>query len=302
MNRRKLSQTRVRPALFLVTMPAAKADNIITRSMLLPILVLLTALLVANEAWAGVSTTLLVIQSDELDGLRAPWYDSEDGTVKPVGVPELNEVDSSTRTDGWVKPVKPASGSSWWDDWWGNGSSSSSTTTGNSIGSGMSMFVSALMWGLLALAAIGLFALMFFILFRKGDREKEKLNFKGDDSLDTARVEILPFEVGQAQGDLLAQAQAARDAGRLKEAIVYLFAYLLLKLEKHQWIRLARGKTNRGYLREIRGNSELRGLVEGVVVTFEDVFFGALEPDHAEFDRCWEGLGEFHRIVEGGPT
>ena len=149
---------------------------------------------------------------------------------------------------------------------------------------------------------VGLIALAIYVLSRmSGKATKKKQNFVADTDLDVSRVEELPFNVVRPQGDLLSAAQAARDAGRFKEAIILLFAYLLLKLEKHSWIALARGKTNRGYLRELRRNRDLRGMMEGVVVTFEDAFFGALDPTRDEIDRCWNDLERFHRIVEGGP-
>lgn len=242
--------------------------------------------------------------ASELEQLKPQWYDSETGSLRPVEVQGLQDVDSSTRVNGWVEDTTVTPNNSNWNffEWlFGNGSGGNG---GGAAGfsSAINLMLNVLLWVALIAIAIGLFSLVFFVIFRKGDKKKGKLGFTVDDSLDTTRVDILPFEVSKPQGDLLSLAQAARDAGRLKEAIVYLFAYLLLKLEKHHWIQLARGKTNRGYLRELRSNAELRKMMEGVVVTFEDAFFGAMEPDHREFDRCWDNLGEFHQIVEGGPT
>ena len=69
---------------------------------------------------------------------------------------------------------------------------------------------------------------------------------------DADRVEALPFHVRAASGDFLAEARRLYDAGHYSEAIVYLFSYQLVQLDKHHVIRLAKGKTNRQYVRETR--------------------------------------------------
>ena len=66
------------------------------------------------------------------------------------------------------------------------------------------------------------------------------------------RVESLPLAVDARRLDLLAEAQRCRERGDYGRAIIFLFSHQLLQLDKHGRIRLARGKTNRQYLREIR--------------------------------------------------
>ena len=51
--------------------------------------------------------------------------------------------------------------------------------------------------------------------------------------------------------DLLAEARRHYQAGNYGAAIVYLFSFQLVQLDQRQIIRLAKGKTNRQYLREV---------------------------------------------------
>ena len=113
-----------------------------------------------------------------------------------------------------------------------------------------------------------------------------------------ARVEELPVRVPRGTTDLLGEARRHRDAGNYAEAIIYLYSYQLLELDRQQLIRLARGKTNRQYLSEVSGNDTLRELIEQTMVTFENVFFGNRALDRGEFDVCWSRLDEFHALAQ----
>jgi len=116
------------------------------------------------------------------------------------------------------------------------------------------------------------------------------------------RSEALPLPAARLEGDLLAQARRHYREGRFGEAILYLFGYQLVELDKRQRIRLAKGKTNRQYLREIGGPGRLRRLVEQTMVAFEDFFFGRHAIDRARFESCWSRLAEFDSLAaEGTP-
>ena len=47
------------------------------------------------------------------------------------------------------------------------------------------------------------------------------------------------------KGTLLEEARRSYEQGDYNTAIVYLYSYQLVKLDQNQWIRLAKGKTNR---------------------------------------------------------
>jgi hypothetical protein len=111
-------------------------------------------------------------------------------------------------------------------------------------------------------------------------------------------IESLPFRVKRPQGDLLAEARRHYEQGNYGEAIIYLFSYQLVQMDRHDVIRLARGKTNRQYLREVWPRPDLRKIFERTMVAFEDVFFGHHPLGREGFESCWVGLDEFHERIE----
>ena len=117
---------------------------------------------------------------------------------------------------------------------------------------------------------------------------------------DAARIEALPFRLRRGDSDLLSQARLHYEQGNYREAIIYLFSHQLVELDRNQVIRLARGKTNRQYLREVKSRPTLRGLVEQTMVAFEDVFFGEHELEQSRFEACWTRLDEFASLSRQG--
>jgi hypothetical protein len=115
---------------------------------------------------------------------------------------------------------------------------------------------------------------------------------------DIDRVESLPFQLKAPQTDLLSEARRHYEAGNYKDAIIYLYSYQLVELDKHQLIRLTKGKTNRQYLREIRRRGDLFGTLQTSMLAFEDVFFGNHSLERGRFESCWNGLDAFHRSLE----
>ncbi len=110
---------------------------------------------------------------------------------------------------------------------------------------------------------------------------------------DADRVEALPFHIRAASGDFLAEARRLYDAGQYSQAIVYLFSHQLVQLDKHHVIRLAKGKTNRQYVRETRRRPLLASVLQTTMIAFEDAFFGHKILSREAFERCWSRLDEF---------
>jgi hypothetical protein len=110
---------------------------------------------------------------------------------------------------------------------------------------------------------------------------------------DAARIEALPFRIRRRDIDLLAEARRLYEEGKYGEAMIYLFSYQLVEMDRHQVIRLAKGKTNRQYLRDLRRRPSLREIVERSMVAFEEVFFGGHVLDRARFEAVWRQLGQF---------
>jgi hypothetical protein len=115
---------------------------------------------------------------------------------------------------------------------------------------------------------------------------------------DIDRVEALPFQLQRPQSDLLAEARRHCEAGEYEQAMIYLYSYQLVQLDRHHWIRLTKGKTNRQYLRELRSNRELWELMRTSMMTFEDVFFGHHRLERDRFEQHWNRLDAFRQMVE----
>ncbi len=120
--------------------------------------------------------------------------------------------------------------------------------------------------------------------------------------LDADQVEALPFMADRSHDDLLGEAKRHYQSGNFSEAIIYLFSYELVELDKSSLIHLSKGKTNRQYLREVSRAQQLRRLVESTMVTFEDVFFGRRPLDRRGFEACWNRLSEFETLVSQALT
>ena len=113
------------------------------------------------------------------------------------------------------------------------------------------------------------------------------------------RTEALPADGLRKRGDLLSEAGWHYEQGNWPEAIVYLFSHQLVRLDKSQLIRLAKGKTNRQYLRELGRRTPLGRLLEQTMVAFEQVFFGHYPIDRARFESVWLKLDEFEALIAG---
>lgn len=159
-------------------------------------------------------------------------------------------------------------------------------------------------WELLAIIvlAIVIFALVWLLI--RAYLNREELVVVGDAGRvrqatvdDAARIEALPFQIRRRDIDLLAEARRLYEQGNYSEAIVYFFSYQLVEMDRHQVIRLAKGKTNRQYLRDLRRQPMLQEIIERSMIAFEEVFFGGHELSRARFESVWHQLGQFTAFV-----
>jgi hypothetical protein len=163
----------------------------------------------------------------------------------------------------------------------------------------LEQFMTALFWVAIAAVLAGL----VYVLIQAYLRMENLTTTSSETSKKVAvgeasRIESLPFPMKRDESDLLAAARRHYELGNYAEAIIYLFSYELIELDRHQLIHLARGKTNRQYLREMARRPPLRGLLEQTMVTFEDVFFGNRPLDRSRFEACWSRLDEFATLSQ----
>lgn len=245
----------------------------------------LGTLLLCLAAQAGLDTAVESGRKALQGPTRFPWYDAQQDALRRIDVRPPKETAEHRGSTWQASPFpEPASRPSFGWDW-----------------SVLRAIVQALLWsGLLALLIWLIYVLVRSYLRQHSAAEDEERT-EQDRRAEEDVIENLPFDVARPQTDLLAEARRLYETGAYAQAVVYLFSYQLVRLDRSQHIRLTRGKTNRQYMRELQPRPELRGLVERTMVAFEEVFFGHYPLDRAGFERCWEQLDEFHqRLSEGG--
>lgn len=161
-----------------------------------------------------------------------------------------------------------------------------------------------LMWTVLAL----LLGLLLYVIVRawiaRERFERQRMRKAAGTAGASASInyEALPVELDPSSLDPLARARHHYERGEYREAIIYLFSHELIELDRRHLIRLAKGKTNRQYLRELAGQSPLVSLVGQTMTAFEDVFFGDHPIDARRFEACWQRLSEFEALTARGSS
>lgn len=143
-------------------------------------------------------------------------------------------------------------------------------------------------------------ALIYFLIrnFDLFQWNKEDESGEQAREVEIDRIEALPMQVRRVN-DFLAEARKCVERGDLAEAMIYLYSYQLITLDKAGAIHLAKGKTNRTYLRELA--KKIASLVDYMTISvrlFEETFFGKLPIDSESFFRVWNELGEFEKQAE----
>ncbi|MHC4179233.1 MAG: DUF4129 domain-containing protein [Planctomycetota bacterium] len=233
-----------------------------------------------------------------------PWYDPETDGVRRVEIPKPR--DWSWLWNGlkgardWLWGLLPDWNLSWLWDWlrgwnWRSLLKMPATFWGWFGRIGLVVLVGVLMYVLVwAIRKWGRF------LPGSAAREGKSKTPRSGDQQDADRIEALPFPVRSGRLDLLGETRRHYQKGDYRQAIIYLFSFQLVRLDRQQIIRLTKGKTNRQYLREVGPRSALGRLVEQTMVVFEDVFFGNRRLDRTRFESCWSRLDEFESLAAEG--
>jgi hypothetical protein len=223
-----------------------------------------------------------------------PWYDSETDELKRIDVSLPNDDSAANRTSTWEgtaqKQTTTNTGGKWNPNW--------------SFGDIIWQMLTAMAWAIL-LALLGFLVYLMIRAFLRNESrmaDSEDMRTSRDATSDVDRVEQLPFQIKRPQSDLLGEARRQYEAGNYSEAVIYYFSYQLVQLDRHHWIRLMKGKTNRQYLREVRRAPTLHSLLEYTMLAFEDVFFGHHPVSRERFEACWKRLDDFHQNVVQAPA
>lgn len=221
----------------------------------------------------------------------SPWYDPQEDQLQPVPVKPVQD-DSIHRDSRWLpKPAKVAR---------------PKTTTG--IGGLGLIRGSELAWALLVLLLIGVVGLLVYA-FSKIDHEPDlatsaRSGTARDESSEqlAARMEQLPEELRGQTNDLRGEAERLMQSGRYDRAIICLFGHQLLQLDRHQMIRLARGKTNRQYVREATHHGAPASILRETMQTFEASYFGRHGVPADRFAYLWQQNLRLEELLQAHRT
>jgi hypothetical protein len=160
-------------------------------------------------------------------------------------------------------------------------------------------FIMWIVWIVIAVVLLWLVWMVIRAFLNREAKDAKESESLGDDEAETSELpsDALPKRP-PPRGGLLDEARRLYEAGRYSEAIIYLYSYELLKLDQNQLIRLARGKTNRQYLRELSERPELYQILAHTLVPFEDAYFGEHELDRARFEAVWNQVDRFNALLE----
>jgi hypothetical protein len=131
------------------------------------------------------------------------------------------------------------------------------------------------------------FVPLFGRRFRKG-----KGGGRGDQLILGERIES-----HESAGDLFAEAERLAREGELRAAIRKGYVALLIELADRKVIGLARHKTNRDYLRDVRRRGDLVEGVSGLTLNFERSWYGLRPADAADWEAFRDGYRETMRKV-----
>jgi hypothetical protein len=221
---------------------------------------------------------------DSLGGrTRYPFYDRAKDDTRRLNVESPRDADSANRQSKWAGKKAAAR----------NTAPAGPRGLSGPLGSVLQVL------GLTALVVfIGILAWLIARAFLKQETTETVVSKVVETSRDVDRVEALPFAVRKPTGDFESEARRLYEAGQYSEAIIYLYSHLLVQLDRHHVIRLAKGKTNRQYLRETRSRPVLREILDRTMIAFEDVFFGHHVLSREAFEACWQRLDEFHAELD----
>lgn len=216
------------------------------------------------------------------------WYDK---STDSFAIPSPGEVsDNEIRSEGWAYKPKATQAT-------GNTAPPAARPGGGWAGINADAITGVIMV-LIIILVIGAFAALAYFALRNYIPAPKQIVVPKKFEVDVAKVEDLPFEVSKpTHSNPLDEAEALMRAGRLREAIIYLYGYQLLALDQARKIDLQRGKTNRMYVRELQKYTRLKEILTTTMLIFEDAYFGQHEIGLEQFKTAWDLVDEFHHLA-----
>ena len=119
-------------------------------------------------------------------------------------------------------------------------------------------------------------------------------SFVAQAELDEAGLAGAALTSGQA----LSRSREMAQAGDYRTAVRLLYLSTLLLLEERHLLRYDRTLTNREYLRQVADHPDLAGELRPVVDTFDEVWYGQVEPDAERYDAYARQVDHLREVAE----
>ena len=238
----------------------------------------------ANEDPAGESDFDSAFRESSL-----PWYDSETNSLTSSSAPD--RPDSSVADRGRIPPMMQKVGRTVKREPVLSGAAAPAGSAASTVGNTF-MFV---VGGILIALLVGLLLYGFFKL-ESGKQENDGKT--GPRRKIRDHIKHLPFEIEEQDGDFETFAEKSLHDGHYNNAVIYLFADLLVAMSESGIVRLQRGKTNRQYLNDIWDYGAIKPYYRKVMIAFEDAFFGKHQIEKARAEDCFAGRDSFAEELE----
>lgn len=214
------------------------------------------------------------------------WYSPEKRALVPVTPISRNSIDASDRFDRIASSNKTEPKSySWMTEFF----------------EGLLEFFRNTWHIVLIVVLVAAVTLVIFLLVRIQNLvEAPNRQLSGATSVATQQRKVtdLPFELDSPDIPLFQLVEQYRARGDYSKAIVYLYSLMLIELDAVGLIRLAKGKTNWTYLRELTPRQHENAFATKVVYWFEHVFFGKHNMDAHAFESLWATFPQFNERLK----
>ena len=114
------------------------------------------------------------------------------------------------------------------------------------------------------------------------------------------QIDALPQHIPRTKKGLWEEAQACYERGDLGWAIVFLYGYQLVELDRCGHLRLSKGKTNRQYVRDLVRTPPIQDLLRRTSRLSEAFYFGKHVPPIDQFQVCWQEIEGFRAWTTSG--
>ncbi|MCO8121406.1 DUF4129 domain-containing protein [Stieleria sp. TO1_6] len=233
----------------------------------------------------------------------SPWYDASSNQIRPIPIrPRVD--DSIHRNSRWLPKPKKLSAP--------DVPNASNLPTGTKPQTNSGILGTSLTWtnlfgwALLAATLFGIVGIIVYALSRAelggpanelGSANSRTSGLPDQQMLE--RIKHLPPELRRTDVNLRSECQRLMQQGRFDQAIILLLGHQLLLLDRAGILRLARGKTNGGYVRETRSNmASCAPILRATADAFEQSYFGRHEITSDVFAEIWEQNAQLESAVQ----